>query len=166
MNDTGMTKIELLIIGLIIGALGLVATFAVTTARARTRDTTRLAHIRELQDALESFYSDSSTYPTSTEFMALGQPTTLCLAPDDGFACSIAPDGSYLEVVPTPPPQGLDEQSSCSGVDNTYCFQSSGTAYRIQFELEKGNEALNLAKGLNCATEEKLVSGACSSLAQ
>lgn len=159
-----MTKIEVLVVALIVGVLGLVSAFAVNTARARARDTTRLAHIRELQDALESYYSDTSAYPSASEAIALGQATTLCLDPEDGFSCSIAADGAYLEVVPSPPQQGLDEASSCDGVDNAYCYTSEGTAYRIQFELEKGNRYLGLEKGANCATEEKLAAGACASI--
>ncbi len=166
MNENGMTKIEVLVVVLIIGLLGLLSAFAVSTARARTRDTTRLAHVRELQDALESFYSDVGTYPTEAEPLALGQSTTLCLSADDGFRCSIAPDGAYLNVVPATPRQGLNKRSSCGSVANAYCYQGDGVTYAVQFELEKSNNPLGLQKGANCMTPEKLVPGACASLTE
>lgn len=157
-----MTKIELLIVLLVIGVLGLISAVAVTMARERTRDATRLAHVREVQDALESYFSDKGAYPLAADEIALGQSTTLCLA-DDGFDCSIAPDGAYLEIVPSPPAKGLKERVSCAGVENAYCYASDGTTYTLEFELENGNRILELSKGANCATEEDIASGACPS---
>lgn len=148
----GMTKIEVLIVLFIIGALGTVAGVAVSTARERTRDATRLAHVRELQDALESYFTDHSEYPVSEEVLQLGQTTSLCLS-DDGFACTIAPADAYLKNVPVPPPQGVST--------NAYLYLSDGETYRIQFELEGGNGILGLKKGKNCVTPNELLAGEC-----
>lgn len=158
-----MTKIEVLIVCLVIGVMGTLAATAVSTARERTRDATRLSHVRELQDALESYFTNHSSYPTADEAIPLGQGTTQCLS-SDGFDCSIAPDDAYLEVVPTPPTAGLKEKAACAGVANVYCYESSGEAYRVQFELEGANATLGLVKGANCATETTLVPGTCSAL--
>lgn len=148
----GMSKIEVLIVLFIIGALGTVAGVAVSTARERTRDATRLAHVRELQDALEMYFTDHSEYPLSEEVLALGQTTSLCLS-DDGFACTIAPADAYLSNVPTPPSQGI--------ASDAYLYLSDSETYRIQFELEGGNSILGLKKGKNCATPTEIVAGAC-----
>lgn len=156
----GMTRIEVLIVLFVIGVMGTIAGLAVSTARERTRDATRLAHVRELQDALESYFTDHGAYPTTEEAIPLGQSVTLCLS-DDGFACTIAPDDAYLDRVPEPPSQGLKGKSSCGGVDNAYCYASDGESYRLQFELEGGYAALDLRKGANCVTESDIMAGAC-----
>lgn len=158
-----MTKIEVLVVVLIIGVCGSLAASAVLTARLRTRDATRLSHIRELQDSLESYFTDHASYPVSTDPLALGQGSTQCLS-GDGFACSIAPNNAYLKIVPTPPTSGLNKKSSCSGVSNAYCYTGDATSYHLQFELEAANNVLGLVKGANCATEIALQPGACPSL--
>ncbi len=158
-----MTKIEVLVVALIIGVCGSLAASAVLTARLRTRDATRLSHVREIQDALESYFTDHAGFPEVADALALGQGSTECLA-SNGFACSIAPDDAYLRMVPQPPTTGLHQKSSCSGVANAYCYTGSATSYHLQFELEASNSLLGLTKGANCATETSLQPGACSSL--
>ncbi|HCC83674.1 TPA: hypothetical protein DEP96_02390 [Candidatus Uhrbacteria bacterium] len=158
-----MTKIEVLSVVLVIGVCGSLAASAVLTARLHTRDATRLSHVREIQDSLESYFTDHAGYPVSATPLALGQGSTQCLSAD-GFACSIAPSSSYLRVVPTPPTTGLKKQSSCSGVDNAYCYAGNAISYHLQFELEAANRPLGLAKGANCITESSLSAGACPAL--
>lgn len=163
MSEAGMTKIEVLIVCLVIGVMGTIAAVAVSTARERTRDAARLSHVRELQDALESYFTDHSAYPIADEAIALGQGTTQCLS-GNGFDCSIAPDDAYLDIVPTPPAAGLGELIVCGEVANVYCYESSGEAYRVQFELEAAYAVLGLVKGANCVTENAIVPGACTAL--
>lgn len=167
-----MTKIEVLVVLLVIGILGLVSGVAVMGARERVRDTARLAQVREIQDGLESFFSDHSAYPewpdatdteAGTDALPLGQAITHCLS-DEGFSCTFAPEDAYLDVVPTPPSTGLKEKSSCGGVANAYCYLSDGEGFRIQFELERANPSLGLVKGANCASETKLEAGACAAI--
>lgn len=149
-----MTRIEVLVVLLIIGVLGAAAGLAVSMARERTRDATRLAHVRELQDALESYFTDHSAYPESEALLVLGETTSRCLS-EDGFACTIAPADAYLDVVPTPPMSGIDQDA--------YWYESDGDTYALQFELERKNEILGLVKGLNCATPTDITAGACFS---
>ncbi len=160
-----MTKVEILVVVLVIGLMGLLSGVAVMTARAHTRDVTRLAHVRELQMGLELYFQGSSAYPVTSDSLALGQPLTACLSSEGfGAPCSSNEPTLFLESVPTPPPQGLKELSSCNGVDNAYCFVANEDEYRIQFELEGNNTALGLEAGLNCATEDGLKTGSCSAL--
>lgn len=158
-----MTKVEILSVGLIIGAVGLISAFAVNSARERTRDVTRLAHVRELQIGLELFYNDRATYPVVAEATALGQTTSACLS-EAGFGAPCAEGDTqtaYVEFVPAPPVQGLKQRSQCSERKNAYCYTSDGASFAIQFELENGNNLLKLQKGLNCATPEGFKAGAC-----
>lgn len=160
-----MSKIELLVIVLVIGLMGTLSGAAVMTARAHTRDITRLAQVREIQMGLEMYYQNHSAYPIATDYMALGQALTSCLT-SDGFTapCSASGPTPYIEYVSSPPTGGLDGTTGCDGVDDAYCYVANEDAYRIQFELERANPALDLVKGANCATEDGLKPGACSEL--
>lgn len=156
---------EVLIVGAVIGVIGVFSGYAVMTARAHTRDVTRVAHVREMQMALELYFQNHSTYPVSVEPLALGQALTACLS-QEGFGAPCAKNGPtpYLMAVPTPPRTGLHERSSCSNVSNAYCYSGSAEAFHIQFELERGNAVLGLAKGVNCATESGFEPGQCAAI--
>lgn len=161
-----MTKIEILSVGLIIGVVGLASAYAVSTARERTRDVTRLAHVREMQIGLELYYNDRAAYPATEAAVALGRTTTACLS-EDGFGAPCAEGDAqtpYVEFVPATPVKGLKGRSTCSGVKNAYCYTSDGVSFAIQFELENGSNLLGLQKGLNCATPDGFTAGACSAL--
>lgn len=162
MNKLGITKIEVLIVGLIIGLLGIMAVVAVSSARARTRDAVRLSDVRQVQTGLELYFNDVNSYPDWPDFFAIGRAVTICLG-ESGFAASCvgAQETIYLDMVPAPPTAGLSGRSSCSEVSDAYCYLGSELGYRIQFELENKNSLLELEKGLNCATETGLESGAC-----
>lgn len=160
-----MQKTEILVIALIIGVMGTLSGLAVMTARAQTRDITRLAHVREIQMGLEMFFQDHSVYPATEDYTALGQALTACLSSDGfGAPCSASGPTPYIEYVPSPPTTGLDGTTGCDGVDDAYCYVANEDAYRVQFELERANPALDLVKGANCATEDGLKPGACSEL--
>lgn len=160
-----MTKVEILVVALVVGLMGLLSGAAVMTARAHTRDVTRIAHIRELQMGLELYFQDTNSYPVEANAIALGGALTACLSASGfGAPCAASTTTPYLVSVPTAPPQGLNELSSCDGVANAYCYAGNVDEYRVQFELEGTNSAIGLKKGLNCATESGLKTGACSSL--
>ncbi len=60
----GFTLIELLMVIAIIGLLATIVSASVFTARAKARDAKRIADIRTVQLALETYYNDYSYYPT------------------------------------------------------------------------------------------------------
>jgi hypothetical protein len=152
---------EWLVIGLIIGLLGIVAIWAIGSARTTARDAVRLSDIRQVQAGLELYFNDHNVYPEVDTTLPLGQATTLCLG-DDGFSGNCGSSQYlYLESVAMPPSAGL-KNSACAGVDDTYCYLAVDASYRVQFELEKRQTLLDLPSGLNCATETGLEAGACS----
>lgn len=165
MNKLGITKIEVLIVGLIIGLLGLTAVIAVSSARSRTRDAVRLSDVRQVQTGLELFFNDVNSYPDWPDYFAIGEAPTICLS-GEGFAATCVPgqDTIYLEVVPSPPTAGLVGKSTCSNVNDGYCYVGNADGYRLQFELEHKNSLLGLEKGANCATENGLEPNACKDL--
>ena len=65
-NQKGFTLIELLVVIAIIGILSTLSVLALNSARARARDAKRIADIRQIQTALEMYYNEFNTYPSST----------------------------------------------------------------------------------------------------
>lgn len=164
MKNLGITRIEVLVVGLIIGILGVAAILSISSARSQTRDAVRLSDVRQVQVGLELFFNDSSVYPELSTALTLGEASTACLG-STGFSgsCSPASQTIYLDVVPAIPSAGLKGLSNCPiDVNNAYCYFSNGASYMIQYELENKNALLGLEKGLNCATEKGFLAGACS----
>jgi len=59
----GFTLIELLVVIAIIGILTSVALASLNSARAKARDAKRSADIKQIQTALEMYYTDNGQYP-------------------------------------------------------------------------------------------------------
>ena len=60
----GFTLIELLVVIAIIGILSSVVLASLSSARAKSRDARRMSDLRQVQTALELYYSDFGRYPT------------------------------------------------------------------------------------------------------
>lgn len=63
MKKKGFTLIELLVVISIIGLLSSVVLTSLNSARGRARDARRISEIRQLQSALEVYYSKYNSYP-------------------------------------------------------------------------------------------------------
>ena len=64
-NNKGFTLIELLVVIVIIGVLATLATVALSSAREKARDARRVSDIKQIMTALELYYSDAQSYPTT-----------------------------------------------------------------------------------------------------
>ncbi len=62
----GFTLLELLVVMAIIGVLASVIFLAVESARLKAREASRIAGIREIQKALEMYYTANGQYPLQT----------------------------------------------------------------------------------------------------
>lgn len=65
-NEKGFTLIELLVVIAVIGLLSSIILASLNTARKKGRDARRLSDMKQLQTALELYYSDHTAYPEST----------------------------------------------------------------------------------------------------
>jgi prepilin-type N-terminal cleavage/methylation domain-containing protein len=63
--NSGFTLIELLIVVAILGLLASIVLVGLGGARARARDARRISDLREIQNALELYYSAKGAYPAS-----------------------------------------------------------------------------------------------------
>ncbi len=121
----GFTLIELLVVVAIIGLLSTLAVVALNSAREKSRDAKRISDIKQVQTALELYYSDSQSYPDPAGLDDIG--TELTRLDGDGFAAGDT-DPVYMGLMPRDP-------------QNTGNFmykyaRTSATEYSITFDLE------------------------------
>ena len=121
MNKKGFTLIELLIVIAIIGLLSTLSVVALGSARVKARDSKRLSDLKQLQTALELYYTDQNSYPTGSS-LTLGGSTSACLNAT-GFAATGC-SSPYMGSVPADPQGG------------TYVYTSASSSYTITAALE------------------------------
>jgi type II secretion system protein G len=76
----GFTLIELLVVIAIIGLLSTIVIASLTSSKAKGRDAKRVADIRTIQLAMESYFNDNGFYPTALSSVA---PTYIGALPKD-----------------------------------------------------------------------------------
>ena len=125
----GFTLIELLVVIAIIGILASIVMVSLTSAQVKARDAKRVADIKEIQLALETYYNDNQVYPTDI-YSATAHPVAFV--------------GKYMSTVPCDP-------SSPSGSCTQYAYSPMALAasnsvcgyYHLGATLEdKNNSAL------------------------
>jgi len=124
MNKKGFTLIELLIVVAIIGLLSTLAVVALGSARVKARDSKRLADLKQLQTALELYYTDQNAYPAGAG-IALGATDYACLNSVAGFTTAGCAN-AYMGQVPVDPKSG----------NYTYTVASSTGSYTVTATLE------------------------------
>ncbi|MBY0539409.1 prepilin-type N-terminal cleavage/methylation domain-containing protein [Patescibacteria group bacterium] len=113
----GFTLIELLVVIAIIGILSSVVLASLNTARLKSRDTRRIADIKQLQLALALYFDSNGGYPA----------TLAALAPQ------------YIAAIPADPVSSRAYVYSATGASGC----TSGTSYHLGAVLEEAsNQAL------------------------
>jgi len=144
----GFTLIEMLLVIAIIGILATVATLAVSSARAKARDTQRVDAIKTIQTALMSFKIDQGRYPTAEEFASGALIVT-----------STSGTTTYLAKIPSAPT--VIDGTACVGSTFNYMPATDGRTYLLGYCL--GSELNNLTAGWHCANPDGIdYSGVCS----
>lgn len=116
MNKKGFTLIELLIVIAIIGLLSTLAVVALGSARVKARDSKRLADLKQLQTALELYYTDQNKYPVGAA-INLGAAASACLN-NAGFAATGCAS-PYMGQVPVDPKSGNYTYTAIPAADPT-----------------------------------------------
>lgn len=136
----GFTLIELLVVIAIIALLSTLAVVALNNARQKSRDAKRVADIKQVQTALELYFTDQNAYPVASPAVVLGDATHTCLSSTNGFAAACA-GTTYMGQVPENPSPG--------GAVYSY-LSADGSTYSIAFTLE--GQTGNLATGAHTAS--------------
>ena len=128
MNKKGFTLIELLVVIAIIGLLSTLSVVALGSARQKSRDSKRLSDLKQVQTALELYYTDNNSYPTTSAAITLGDTNHKCLGTNGFNTASGCTGTTYMGLVPTAP---------TPPADSAYTYTSaSGTTFSITTSLE------------------------------
>ncbi len=130
MNEKGFTLIELLVVIAIIGLLSTLAVVSLGNARQKARDARRLSDLKQLQTALELYYTDQTAYPAGSA-ITLGDSAHACLNAANGFTTTGCPS-AYMGQVPSDP---LAAQS--------YVYTAASSSYTVTATLETNMNGLS-----------------------
>jgi len=130
----GFTLMEVLVVVAIIALLASVIMSSLNTARSKSRDSRRVADIKQLQLALSLYYNDKDTYPAESTIATDLSPSYISVFPKDPQTNAVynytTSSGTYvlgtlLENSGSMPSDDLDSTSisgvACAGLN--YCVQ-------------------------------------------
>ncbi len=118
----GFTLIELLVVIAIIGLLSTLAVVALGNARTKARDAKRMSDLKQVQTALELYYTDKNAYPTGTA-VSLGSGSYACLGSGGWGATGCA--SAYMGTVPLDPTNASPNVYTYTAASNTYYINAS-----------------------------------------
>lgn len=114
-TQDGFTLIEIMVVILIIGLLALMVVPRLRGVADRAKRTKAQADIAELKQALDRYYLDNGSYPTTDQgLQALVSP------PSSGRTPNNYEQGGYIEKLPMDP------------WGNQYFYQSDGSTYALK----------------------------------
>lgn len=145
MHNRGFTLIELLVVIAIIGVLSSVVLASLNTARERANDARRQSDLRQVQNALELYYSTNGTYPICTSFSAWNATMwSQGSAPTNCLYLALVP--TYISTLPSDP-NGNTEGGSGNYLgdnyptDRAYVYTATQHAYILGVNLSRGGTA-------------------------
>jgi len=152
----GFTLIELLVVIAIIGLLSTLAVVALNSARQKSRDSKRVADVKQIQTALELYFADHQGYPTSNG--VLGGASFKKLVNGGWVASNVTGTTTYMGLVPSAPKPIDGTCNSDANNDYTYAVGANNADYALQFCT--GTAVGELTAGEQCATSAGVVSTA------
>lgn len=125
-NQKGFTLIELLVVVVVISALSGIVVSMINSGgfRDKAKDAQRVAHLKQVQTALELYFSDYRQYPNS------GSGAWIQITGSDNLSNALGT--GYLNKIPIDPEQAGTDNSPCANVENhRYNYMSDGSYYLL-----------------------------------
>jgi|SRR5208282_2566623 len=114
-SQDGFTLIEIMVVIMIIGLLALMVVPRLRGVADRAKRTKAQADIAELKQALDRYYLDNGSYPTTDQGLQ-----ALVTPPTGGRVPTNYEEGGYIEKLPNDP------------WGNAYFYQSDGSSYALK----------------------------------
>lgn len=158
----GFTLIEVLVSISIIALLSSVVMAATNTARKNARDSKRISSIREIQTALELYFTDHQSYPDAdtSETSGLSSGTGgVWDTPQDGDFLQVLVDGKYLQGTVLDPLNETDSQYNLRyykfPAGALGCPENRGSFYVLGIaDMETSNGRHQLSPGWSCPAKD------------
>ncbi len=160
------TLIELLIVVGIIGLLATITIAVVNNGRVKSRDSKRVADLKQLQKALELSFEPSAGYPVVSGSLPLPGATARVFCNNAGVgvfqATSAGCSTIYMGIVPSnPTPGGAGYSYRSTNGNGVACTTAPCLGYCIQTTLEQGLSQGGLAAGTVIVDQSSLKNGTC-----
>lgn len=143
----GFTLIELLVVIAIIGLLSTLAVVALTSARTKARDSKRTADMKQLQTAMEMFFSTNNTYKP-TGCATAGTKVSACAGTG---AAGLADFMGGIANFKDPTGTGVCANPATAVCDYAFGAVATANTYLVNFWLEGATG--DLAAGAHKLTE-------------
>jgi len=168
LSKKGFTLVELLVVISIIALLSTIAVVSLGSARAKARDTARIADMKQVSTALEQYYADQGGYPPVAivgTSIVIGDANhkVLCSLNTAGGSsfntaanCPAASTTTYMGNIPAYPTPGLSTDAiTCTASttpDANFCYTSdkawsANTDYAIGYTMIWALESSNTTLG-------------------
>lgn len=155
MDVRGVTRVELLIVGLIAITVIGVDVFAFWFLGQKTHDLQTLADVQQIRAGLEAYAAKTTLYPEAAEITPLNDAYSntekLC---SDGFVRFTKEcDKVIMPFIP----------NSYADLGERYLYRSAsdGRDYQLQFEIRSNFVETEIQKGIHCATSAGIVNQPC-----
>jgi len=135
----GFTLIELLVVISIIGVLASTVLATLSSVRAKSRDSTRISDMRQMQTMLELYYSEHGVYPGTTSWVRdCGGEASWSNLFDSAFA-EYVPEAPNDPLFPNNPWPYCDyyklgDYHQCTGTGHAYTilFLSESSVFSVK----------------------------------
>ncbi len=114
-QQEGFTLIEIMVVILILGLLATLVVQSLRGATDKAKRTKAMADIAELKTALDRYYIDNGSYPSSEQGLQ-----ALVTPPSQGTQTANYEEGGYIRRIPNDP------------WNNPYAYQSDGNNYTLK----------------------------------
>lgn len=132
-NKKGFTLIELLVVIAIIGLLSTLAVVALSSARKKSRDSKRVADMKQLQTAMEMVFSEANSYDL-LGCTAAGNKVSTCTTPLSNYLLGVTTMKDPSSTTACTVLAGVcTNTSSC---DYTVAVDPDASTYKFCFYLE------------------------------